>query len=314
MIWTVLLWVALGLVFLYVTFFVGPAIVIYFIAFSRKYVSTPLRDRDLRGTRYEPYKDILLPAEQFAYDLPKQRVTVTGRGNVTLCADYVDNHSRKTAIFFHGYRGNPVSNFCVQICDLYARGWNLLLVTERAHGDSGGKMLGLGATEAYDVLTWTDYEADKPGVEQILLYGSSMGGAAVGFASEHIRTPKVRAMVIDCAFTAPRMPLEHDGRVRKIPYQPVIAVMCAVAWLHQRIDINKTVGSSLSRTAIPALFLHGNADTTVDIAQGRANYEACASEKEFIESDGAQHILAYPAGDETVKKRFYSFLEKYFTA
>lgn len=312
MIWTILLWVALGLLFLYVTFVVGPAIVIYFVAFSRKYVSTPLRERDLSGTRYEPYKDILLPAEQFAYDLPKRRVTVTAFDGVTLAGDYVDNGADRTAIFFHGYRGNPVSNFCVQICDLNARGWNLLLVTERAHGDSGGKMLGLGAAEYRDVLKWVDYEAAKPSVGKILLYGSSMGGAAVGFASEHITSPKVRAMVIDCAFTAPRMPLEHDGRVRKIPYQPVIAVMRVVAWLHQRIDINKTVGSSLSRTAIPALFLHGSGDTTVDIAQGRENYEACASEKVFIESEGAQHILAYAAGDETVKKGFYSFLEKYF--
>lgn len=308
----ILVVLAMVLLFLYITFIFAPGIVVYFVAFSRKYNSKPLSERDLSGTRYEPYKDILLPAERFAYGLPWKRVSVEGEKGIRLCADYLDNGSDKTAIFFHGYRGNPQSNFCTQIKRLNELGWNILGVIERAHGDSGGRMLGLGAAEYRDVLTWIAYEASKPGVEKILLYGSSMGGAAVGFASEHITEPKVRGMVIDCAFTSPKMPLIHDAKMRRVPYRMVLPIIRLTAWLDQRIDIYKSVSDSLSRNKIPAFFLHGSGDLTVEIEQGRQNYEACASQKEFCESAGAQHILAYPAGDETVKKRFDSFLEKYF--
>ena len=45
-------------------------------------------------------------------------------------------------------------------------------------------------------------------------------------------------------------------------------------------DIYERVSDSLRHTDIPVLFLHGEADLTVDISQGLENYNACASEKD----------------------------------
>ena len=296
----------------YIGFIVVPAILLYGFVFGRKPCSTPMSERgSLEGTRYAPFSEKLLSSERFVQAQPQEAVSVTARDGVTLCGRYLDRHSPRTMIFCHGYSGAPISNFCVQAERFCKQGWNLLFIIQRAHGESGGKRLGLGVLERYDLLQWIEFASQKSGVEEIVLYGSSMGAAAVGYASDMITDTKVKALVMDCAFSSPYRQLTCDGRTRRLPTSLLLPVMRVIAWLDMHEDIYRPVGKSLRKTPIPVLFLHGEADKTVAVSQGRENYEACGSEKKFITVEGADHILAYVTGGEAVQRQTEEFIDQY---
>ena len=296
----------------YIGFIVVPAVLLYRFAFGRKPCSVPLNEfGTLEGTRYAPFSETLIPADKFVHSQPFEESNVTARDGVLLRGRYLGQNSPRTMIFVHGYAGAPISNFCAQAERFCRLGWNLLFITERAHGESGGKRLGLGVLEQYDLLNWIDLEAQKSSVEDIVVYGSSMGSTAVAYASDKITCPKVRTLVVDCGFVSPYRQLACDGRTRKLPTVLLLPVMRLVAWLDIHEDIHRTAGQSLKNTHIPVLFIHGEADRTVPIAQGRENYEACGSEKEFIAVAGADHILAYVTGGEEVQRKTEEFISKH---
>ena len=56
----------------------------------------------------------------------------------------------------------------------------MLLIDERAHGESEGTYIGFGTMDRLDGMEWVKWMIDKIGDDaQILLHGNSMGGATV---------------------------------------------------------------------------------------------------------------------------------------
>ena len=179
--------IILALLLLYILFIVIPSVILFNFAFGRKECSIPLSESgDLRGTRYEPYQTELIAADTYVRSHPMERVSVTAKDGVELRGFYINQNSDKTMIFVHGYRGEPISNFCMQAKHYCELGWNLLFIIQRAHGDSGGKYLGLGVLERHDIPVWIDFAAQKQGVESIVLSGSSMGSTLVSSPMETI--------------------------------------------------------------------------------------------------------------------------------
>ncbi|MBR1482827.1 MAG: alpha/beta hydrolase [Ruminococcus sp.] len=305
---TVFLIILLILLLLYILFIVVPAIFIYRFAFGRKPCSTPLTERDLEGTRYAPFSEQLVPAEHFVQEQPSETVSIEARDGVTLYGRYFNQNSPHTMIFVHGYAGAYISNFCAQAQRFYQHGWNLLFIIQRGHGDSGGKRIGLGTTEQYDLLRWANFAAECKGVEDIVFYGSSMGSTALAYASDQFIQPKVRALVLDCAYTSPYRQLGRDSHAKYLPLALLLPVIRLIAMKDLHEDIKTPVGESLKNTRIPVLFLHGEADRTVPVSDCKENYEACGSEKKMILVPDADHILAYVTGGEEVMQQTEDFI------
>lgn len=308
----IFLYIALGLIALYIIFAAAPAALLYRMIFSRKENSRVLTRSELIGSRYEPYMDELIEADGFIRSRITEKVSITARDGEIMYGDYLDNQSDKTVIFVHGYRGNPISNFCLQARHLYDLGYNMLFICQRAHGESGGKRNGLGIIEQYDILKWIEYEESKPGIEKIMLYGSSMGSSAIAYSSDKIKSEKVKGMVIDCAFSSVGDQLYYDSRKRMIPPILVIPIIRLLARIELKEDIYKQCGDSLKKTKVPALFIHATGDTTVPYEYGLKNYNACALPKELITVEGSQHIVEYAAGGEQTKQGLINFSAKYF--
>lgn len=307
----ILVYILLIIFALYVCFIVIPAVLIFKFAFTRGKSAVPLSVRELKGTRYEPYVESLVPAERFLSELKYEKAVVTSREGLRLTGRYIDQKSEKTIIFVHGYRGGELSNCCAQARHYYEKGYNILLIVMRAHGESEGKMIGLGTLERHDLPVWVDYAAKKDGVNSIAIYGSSMGASSIGYASCDFNNPKLKALVLDCGYSSPRNQLEHDARIRHLPYFLLLPVMRLAGLISMHEDIYSKVGDSLKRNKIPAMFIHGTADQTVSYAQCIENYNACASEKELVSVEGADHIIAYVMGGDTVKSKLDAFLDKH---
>lgn len=95
-------------------------------------------------------------------------------------------------LYFHSHGANrQEGRFLLNFAAI--KSFNLCLLDARACGQSGGKFSTLGAKEASDVYSLVKELQRRFGLRKMVLYGRSMGAAAVlKFVSEHRRGGLIR--------------------------------------------------------------------------------------------------------------------------
>ena len=78
------------------------------------------------------------------------------------------------------------------------------MIDARAHGASEGKYIGFGCLDRNDLVRWIEYVISLLGEDcEILLHGTSMGGATALMASGLELPNNVKGIISDSAFTSP---------------------------------------------------------------------------------------------------------------
>ncbi len=294
----------------YIVLIAAPAIAMCFVVFSKK--NNPASKRAI-PTRdyYIPYTKEILAAIAELSALSPQEVSVISNDGAVLRGSYISGGFQQTAILLHGFRANPAESLAVAGKALYERRFNLLLIDQRAHGRSGGKHSLLGLKEQDDVLAWVNWATQSTNAKKLLLYGMSMGGAAIAYASDRLPADTVGAMVLDCGFTSPYDHLREDARKWHLPGRLLMPLFALYAKLLFHVDLRQKTGDTLARTTVPAVFLHGTADRGVRIAQGMKNFRRCASEKLWLPVADADHTVAFLKSSREEKETLFRFIQKY---
>lgn len=303
----IVIWILLILLAVYIIFFAAPAIVSAAAIFSRRDwtdFDTLLRP----DYQFAPYADQLRAANKSLMQMESRSVETQADDKILLRAEYYDLHAKKTVIFLHGYRSNPMVNFSVQGICFARHGYNLLIVHQRAHGDSGGSSPTLGLLEQFDAIRWVDWVKSKTNISEIVIYGMSMGAATAAYASDKLNPSLVKAVIMDCGYSSPFEQISFDCRKRHLPTRMMMPVIRLFVRVRCGVDIHKSVLPSLSKTQIPLFFLHGTADETVPYSQGQINYSACSSRKSFFTAEGVSHTMSFPAKPEAAEQAIFSFL------
>jgi hypothetical protein len=244
-----------------------------------------------------------------------ERIDITSYDGTPLAARFMPVPDAKgTLILFHGFRATMFRDFgCVY--EFYSGlGYNLLIPSQRAHGESGGRYLCYGVRERYDCKAWCDYIASRFGDEHdIFLSGLSMGCSTVLMASSLELPASVRGIIADCGFTSPWEEFRFLLQ-RSVPL-PVHPVLDWLDFLTRHIaGFGLKECSTLdcvSKTEIPILFVHGDADTFVPCDFTRQNYAACASEKELVIVHGAGHGVSYLVDTPGCQEKLTNFFKRY---
>ena len=298
----------------FVFFLLLPSAVLTVLLFRRKnthdFDEVPER---IRKSTYAPWSDEILAAFKKIRSLSPAEVSAVSNDGAVLKAEWLDRGSDRTAIFVHGFCATPFNNFAVQTCAFYERGYNVLAVWQRGHGKSGGRYTSLGILEQNDVLTWVDWAREHTAGDNIVLYGLSMGGASVAYASDKLTRETVRAMILDCCYPSPYYQMYAGKGKRAIIWAPIMPLIRLFAKLFVHIDIKQPTSDSLEKATVPAFFIAGLADKRVPYSQFKLNYEACASEKELLAVPDAPHALAFVQAEPGQREHLFRFIEKYFT-
>ena len=267
-------------------------------------IAAPLADEILSGIAFwraqEP-EDIFLPS----FD------------GLRLHAKFYAASERKAPvqIMFHGYKSSAERDFCGGLREGIDGGFNVLLVDQRAHGESEGKYLTFGVNERFDCLSWASYAAERFGNDvKIYLYGISMGAATVLMASALPLPKSVSGIVADCGYTSPKAIICSVLRDHHVPAAPVYAVARLGARLFCGFDLDSaSAPDALSRSHIPVLFIHGDDDRFVPCRMSRENFEASAAEhKKLLIVHNAGHGLSYMLDRPAYLSSLHSFLEANF--
>ena len=268
----------------------------------------PQRSKYLRPFR----EQILAGARWFRAKRP-ERVEIRSRDGLRLAGRFLPAaEAEGTLLLVHGYRSSPFCDFG-PIFEFYHKlGWNLLAIDQRAHGDSEGSYITFGVKERFDVCDWALYLADRFGPEhRIVLDGISMGSASVLMALDTPLPANVKGVIADCGFTSPYEEFVHVLQRKRIPRQPLMALVQMYAKLFADFGFRDcSTVDALRRNRLPVLFVHGEQDQFVPIRFTVENYGACAGEKQLITVPEAGHGTSYIFATSQCQAALRKFLDR----
>ena len=225
-----------------------------------------------------------------------QQVSLTAEDGTNLVAQLCVAHpdSGRWAVLCHGYAGTW--NSMLQYARHWAEaGYNLLVPHMRAHGESGGRYIGMGWLDRRDIVAWTCWLADgdaPAACNAIVLFGHSMGGSSVSMASGEADLPEqVRAVISDCSFDGAWHALSSTLQAVGAPVHPTLDLVRlnlmarAGGYDLARGDVARAVGAR----SLPRLFVHGLADSTVPPYIAGVLYRAARGPKRLVAVAGAGH-------------------------
>ena len=113
------------------------------------------------------------------------------------CWSIQKDSSRGTVVLFHGYRGNK-SSMIAKSDEFLKMGFSTFLVDFMGSGGSEGNQTTIGYKEADEVKTCFEFLKNK-GENNIILFGSSMGSAAI-LRAVYKYEIEPSAIIIECPF------------------------------------------------------------------------------------------------------------------
>lgn len=203
---------------------------------------------------------------------------------------------KKVVICFHGYTSQGMKDY-IGLSGYYLKnGYSMLLVDERAHGESEGKYIGFGCLDRHDALKWMNWVVRKCGEDaEILLHGTSMGGATVLMSSSLELPKQVKGIVSDCAFTSPKEVFSHV--LKSMYHMPAFPTMQLADFLNRKLSgyglDECNAAREVKNAKVPVLFIHGTGDTFVPCSMCNTMYENCSSPKKKLLIEGAAHAECY---------------------
>jgi len=195
-----------------------------------------------------------------------------------------------TAIFVHGYQSRGCYDHAHIGYKYLKKGFNVLLVDNRACGDSEGVYTTFGVKEAEDLFLWVKKINELIPESKIVLQGGSLGGATVCNASA-MDMKNVISIIADCPFADPKTEFSHMVKLFSgLSLKSMINKLEKVAIKKGGFDFT-TINpiKSVANSKYPILFIHGKGDAFIPCECQDELYNACTSYKEKVLFDGVGH-------------------------
>ena len=222
---------------------------------------------------------------------------------------FTNDKSDTICIMAHGYRGTACRDFSGGAYDMVSKGFNVILIDERAHGLSKGHTITFGTKERKDIYEWIKYGKQRFGADKrIVLVGISMGGATVLGASDYLNEGD--KVIADCPYSSTKAILKLA--LTKMKLNPTFCYpflwLSAVLFAHfnpSKYDALENVRNSKAKI----LIIHGNGDTLVPYTHSERVYLANKDKIRYEIFEGAEHGLSYMADQNRYQSIVNEFLE-----
>lgn len=210
---------------------------------------------------------------------------------ITLNSWYIKGVDRDAVvILFHGYAASAQSNLERALIFKHL-GYNTLLVDFRGSGNSSERTTSMGFFEADDVKAAVDYARNQLRYRNIILFGRSMGAAAIlKFSSRHSFQPM--AIIIECPFDSLLSTTKNRFYAMKIPAFPLAHLL--VFWggvLNGFNGFRYNPSDYADNIKARTLILHGERDSRVTGSEVTNIYNHLRGEKKLHFFQGSGHNI-----------------------
>ena len=288
------------------------AFLVIFWAFKTAFMRNDKRLVSFETGPLAEYKDVFESSAKYLDSLKSERIYVKSFDGLRLAGSYYNNNNSDTTILlFHGYRSDGRFDFACAVKFYIEMGLNVLVVDQRANGESEGMLITFGIKERKDVITWTEFVNEKYAPKNIFLSGVSMGATTVMMAANLDLPPNVMGIIADCGFTSvpdiikkvARQAFKIDAAI----FLPILNFMCKI---FGRFSIYETTTiKSLSESDIPIFFIHGKNDGFVPCEMTEQSHVAARAEKYVCIVEMADHGMSFLVDSDNIKKQISTFVK-----
>ena len=221
---------------------------------------------------------------------------------------YVDcSQAQGLVMLFHGYAGCR-ANLLAEAKAFHEMGYATLLVDFRGSGGSAGNITTIGVREADDVAQSAMFAATRWPSCPVILYGHSMGSAAI-LRAISVDDLRPAAAVVECPFNRLLDTVENRFAAMGLPSFPAAHLL--VFWggvqhgfngfAHNPADYARDVNC-------PILLLHGGNDPRVSRQQAAEVFNNLAGPKQFEVFEDVGHESYVAARPERWRRCIEEFL------
>jgi hypothetical protein len=194
----------------------------------------------------------------------------------------------RVGCLFHGYSSEK-SGTLPEAKAFLALGLSVLLVDFRGSGDSSESYTTMGFEEAEDVAAAACYARAHLPQRKVVLYGQSMGAAAILRAVNSCGV-QPDGIIVEAVFDKMLNTVRHRFEAMGVPSFPSAQLL--LFWGGHQAGFNgfghNPVGYATS-VDCPILFLHGTADTRAHVEEARRVFAAIAAPKHLKEFRAIGH-------------------------
>lgn len=305
--------VALILLLLWIGFALG----LFFYALKRPKSLTATEEnfyKELEDHGRGDLAKIIRDAMADVPSIPYEPVYITAYDGIRLFGRFytAEKEAKRTILLVHGFHTSALHNFSCVMRFYLENGSNLLLIDQRAHGESEGGYICFGTKERFDVLRWCQYLEERLGSDHtVILDGVSMGCTSSLLAAALPELPKnVKGVIADCGFSSAEEEFRHVIRRNfHLPPEPI-------TWLADKFsrrfagfgfqDVSTL--TEVPKITIPVLFVHGEKDTFVPTENTQQNYNVCLSPKRMVIVPEAAHGTSYLVEREKCTQEILRFI------
>lgn len=221
--------------------------------------------------------------------------------------------SGRTIIFCHGWGSNR-GEMLRDTWFLAEKGFNLLYFDFRASGESKGSLSSVGYLESRDFDAAYEFlRVHRPhAAESVAVFGTSMGGAVAIFAAA--KYPELTCLLAENTFLSyNRVVANWSWRRLKTPYYPLVYL--TLFFVRRKLKADPEPYSPLynvPKVKMPAMFINGDNDDLVPVADAQALFALCPSEKKQMWMiAGASHAKCAEVGGEVYRGRVAAFFSEF---
>lgn len=217
--------------------------------------------------------------------------------------------ARGVVLIFHGY-GSCKGEMLPEMKGFHDLGYACLAIDFPGSGGSEGDATTVGWREADDVARTLDYARQKWPGQRMIVFGQSMGAAAV-LRAMAVQKIQADAAVLECPFDTLLHTVEMRFKAMGLPAFPGAELL--MFWGGVQLGFNTFANNPVeyAKSATgPILMLHGAEDARVSRAQLQSIYDHLPCEKELHVFDGLNHESYVAARPGEWKECVGRFLEE----
>jgi pimeloyl-ACP methyl ester carboxylesterase len=252
------------------------------------------------------------------YEFPKSTINLFPDGDFESVSFTVDDikisgwlirsdSSKNAVILFHGH-GSQKGSLLDQARYMRSLGYSTLLLDFRAHGESDGTTCTVGYNETEEVVQAYTFMKEK-GFDKIVMFGSSMGAAAV-IKAVHENQLAVDKLILEMPFGS--LPDAVKGRLRIMGLPPTPLSQLLTFWggvEHGYWAFGYSPCNYASDLKMPVLLQWGDQDPRVQRHETECIYNNLPGSKRLVVYEGAGHQSLYKFAPEKWEKEISEFLK-----
>ena len=240
-----------------------------------------------------------------------QRITINDNEWLETWLIPAENKSNGTVLLFPGNKGSKAKQLLAPARVFHNLNYNTLLVDFRGLGGSSGNSTTVGVRESEDVALTINY-AEKLNLKHpYILYGVSMGSAAILKAiADKNKNINPDAVILEAPFA--RLVNAIKSRVRAVNFPTFPMTELMVFWGGIQHGFNGFAHNPVNYAKLvecPALILHGKLDKWTTVKEINEIFQNLQGSKELVIFPDAGHNILVTVDKELWKQSVEKFLE-----